>query len=140
MSFTTRHWNDCYDERYCAGKECGHSCHCKYDDIFSIGSLPEGTEPLSKPEGIALQLGIIGTMFMLASMSHKERVKIVDEAIAKEKERTKELENLLEEQKEKEKMSIKQLQGMLEEMKNLKPFMDANHISQELEGRSNESN
>lgn len=34
MSFTTRHWNDCYDERYCAGKECGHSCHCKYDDIF----------------------------------------------------------------------------------------------------------
>lgn len=131
MSFTTQHWNDCYDERYCAGKTCGYSCHCKYDDVFSIGSLPERSEPLSKPEGIALQVGILGTMFALSSMSHEERVKIADKAIAKEKERTKELENLLEEQKEKEKMSIKQLQGMLEEMKNLKPFMDANHISQD---------
>lgn len=119
MSFTTRHWNDCYDERYCSGKTCGHSCHCKYDDVFSIGSL--STEKYDGPpfEPRAPQIGIIGTIiattFLLASMSDEERAEHIVKIIAKEETHTKGT-----------------LQAMLEEIKNIKPFMDANHITERM--------
>lgn len=74
MSFTTRHWNDCWDDNWCPGRTCGTGGCCKYDDVFSQPILSEYIESVPFTHSIGTVLGILGTV--IATHSDKLDMKI----------------------------------------------------------------